>query len=77
MFDNESFFRTRTSVPYQSPLAPAALVTRRGMRTTLLLLDAQMSFPGCSSSKVTATAAFADKRTFLPSTSATSPKSIK
>jgi hypothetical protein len=64
-----------TSVPYPSPLAPAALV---GKRTTLLfLLDAQIAFPGCSSSKVTATAAFADKRTFLPSTSATSPKSMK
>jgi hypothetical protein len=66
-----------TSVPYPSPLAPAALVIRRGKRTTLLFLDAQSAFPGCSSSKVTATAAFADKRTFLPSTSATSPKSMK
>ena len=50
---------------------------KRGMRTTLLLLDAHLGFPACSSSKVTATAAFADKRTFLPSTSATSPKSTK
>lgn len=30
-----------------------------------------------SSSKVTATAAFADKRTFCPSTSATKPRSIR
>ena len=32
---------------------------------------------GCSSSKVTATTAFAESLTFSPSTSATSPKSIK
>jgi hypothetical protein len=37
----------------------------------------QVAFPECSSSRVTATAAFADRRTFCPSTSATSPKSIK
>jgi hypothetical protein len=37
----------------------------------------QMDSPDCSSPNVTATAAFADKRTFRPSTSATRPKSIK
>jgi branched-chain amino acid transport system substrate-binding protein len=38
---------------------------------------AQVGFPERSSSSVTATAALADRRTFWPSTSATSPRSIK
>src|SRR5215470_3946593 len=37
----------------------------------------QTGFPDCSSSNVTATAAFAERRTLCPSTSATSPRSTK
>jgi hypothetical protein len=39
--------------------------------------EIQVRPPSSSSSIVTATAPFADRRTFCPSTSATSPKSIK
>src|SRR5215469_3931765 len=37
----------------------------------------QTGFPDCSSSNVTATAAFAERRILCPSTSATSPRSMK
>src|SRR4029079_11394639 len=37
----------------------------------------QTGFPDCSSSNVTATAAFAERRTLYPSMSATNPRSMK
>src|SRR5262245_36049792 len=51
------------------------LYLARGQGHQALLL--QTGFPDCSSSNVTATAAFAERRTLCPSTSATSPRSMK
>ena len=62
--------------PRQSPNISVWAAARDGLEYSADNCP-QMGFPVCSSSKLTATAAFADSRTFCPSTEATRPKPMK